>query len=478
MAGRRFLLAIVLFGAILHGLSIARSLLPAQDGLKIIRVARQFQQEPWPDVVRNTDLHPLYPALIAAVEPVVSAFAGHGPDSWRIAAQLVSALAALAILVPLYGLTRSLFDERIASIAALIFVLLPLPAEVGHDTLSDSLGLLAMLLSLRWGAVAIRTSDWRSALAAGLAGGIGYLARPEVILAPVALCLAWAYTIARTRTLRSAITAPALPAMALSVLVLVGSYSLVKGQVSEKLALRLGAAIDSRPHLIRSVPQLLPKGLEGKGLDFSPKEESARTPVRNPLKALQVDRRGMVGRALLGLCGHVRLGPGPAAVHPRPRRSARSGQFRCHRASGTGGLRLGLPGRAGAPCLGPGIRVGTAHSGAGGDLNTLGRGRYVRLPARVASETPVDSARYQVGWNRRGWPRDRPAGGLPASSWPSHAMGPLGGRALAGPECRAVRRGARHPGLGAVRRSDTGLRLLARPPGTDRLSPFVCGRRS
>ena len=120
MAGRRWLLAIVALSAILHATSIARTLLPAQDGLKFIRVARQFQTSPWPDVVRDTDQHPLYPALIAAAEPAVAKFAGKGPDSWRIAAQVVAAIASLALLFPLYGLTRTLFDARIACIAAAI----------------------------------------------------------------------------------------------------------------------------------------------------------------------------------------------------------------------------------------------------------------------------------------------------------------------------------------------------------------------
>src|SRR3954454_17371206 len=107
MAGRRCLLAVVLLAAVLHAISISRSLLPAQDGLKFIRIARQFQRDPWPDVVRDTDQHPLYPALIAAVEPAIRIFAGPGPDTWRVAAQAVSALASLAFLFPLFGLTRS-----------------------------------------------------------------------------------------------------------------------------------------------------------------------------------------------------------------------------------------------------------------------------------------------------------------------------------------------------------------------------------
>ena len=45
----------------------------------------------------------------------------------------------------------------------------------------------------------IRTGDWRPALAAGLAGGVGYLARPEAILAPAALGLAWLFTMTAAR---------------------------------------------------------------------------------------------------------------------------------------------------------------------------------------------------------------------------------------------------------------------------------------
>ena len=287
MAGRRFFVAVVLLAAVLHAISIARSFLPAQDGLKFIHVARQFQKDAWPDVVRDTDQHPLYPALVAAVEPVVAACRGTDPDTWRIAAQVVATLASLALLFPLFGLARSLFDTRIACMAVAIYVLLPVPAEVGHDTLSDSLGLLAILLSLRWGALAMRTESWRFALAAGLTGGIGYLARPEALLAPAAVALAWVVGLARTVKLRNLIWAPAPAVMVLSALLLVGGYALVKGQVSEKLALRHGAALGPQQMLIRPVPQLLPRGLDGKGLDFSPKEDTERTPVRSPLKGLR-----------------------------------------------------------------------------------------------------------------------------------------------------------------------------------------------
>src|SRR5271157_4313887 len=95
MAGRRSLRAVVLFAVILHAIAVSQTLLPAQDGLKFIRIAREFHTRPWADVVRGSDLHPLYPALIAAVEPAVAWFAGEGPAAWRTAAQLVAVIASV-----------------------------------------------------------------------------------------------------------------------------------------------------------------------------------------------------------------------------------------------------------------------------------------------------------------------------------------------------------------------------------------------
>ncbi len=79
MAGRHSLLAVVLFAVTLHVVAITQTILPAQDGIKFIRIAQSFHTQPWTDVVRGSDTHPLYPALIAVAEPVVASFAGEWP---------------------------------------------------------------------------------------------------------------------------------------------------------------------------------------------------------------------------------------------------------------------------------------------------------------------------------------------------------------------------------------------------------------
>ncbi len=282
MTCRRILLAIVVLAAVLHSVGIARTLLPAQDGLKFLRIARQFHHRPWADVVRGTDQHPLYPALIALVQPVVACFAGDGTTSWRLAAQLVSASASVALIFPLFGLIRALFNERIACVGALVYALLPFPAMIGHDTLSDSVALLAFVLALRMGKMALRGENWPTAVGCGLVAGVGFLARPEALLVPAAVVLTaatrWRFAFNPTRRL-----IPQLSALSIAFLAMVGIYALFKGEVSEKLALRNGAALAHKPAVVRQVAQWLPPGLNDRRWDFSPKEEADESPKTGAL---------------------------------------------------------------------------------------------------------------------------------------------------------------------------------------------------
>ncbi len=286
MSHRRWLLGVAVFAAVLHVAGIARTLVPAQDGLKFIAVARRFQTDPWIDAIRGSDQHPLYPALVAAAEPVAAAVLGAGPESWRIAAQGVSAVASVLLLFPLFALARAVFDERIALVAVFVHVLLPVPAEVGRDALANAVGLSGMFACLWLGAKAVERDRWRFAAASGLVGGLAYMARPEAILAPLAVGLVFGWNAVRARGVRSLAKFPAPAALGLAALVCVGGYALAKGEVSEKLAIRHAAGLGSQIKILRTVPQPLPKGLEGAGLDLSPKEESGDEALAGPVAAL------------------------------------------------------------------------------------------------------------------------------------------------------------------------------------------------
>ena len=259
---------LVLLAAAIQVAGAARSSLPAQDGLKFLRVAREFQTRSFADVIRHCDQHPLYPICVASAEPIISALIGPGPDAWRIGGQVVSMAAILAAIYPVFGLTRNLFDARTATLAAMMFALLPATSEIGHDTLSDALALLGLAWSLRLGERSLRTGSTRDLIACGLAAGLGYWARPEVLLAPAAVGL--------VRLTRAGISLDArlrgLAAVALPALVLIGGYATLKGEVSERLVIRLKIA--ARPATTPPDRRFVdPK------LDFSAKEQSATREV-------------------------------------------------------------------------------------------------------------------------------------------------------------------------------------------------------
>ena len=286
MAGRRSLYAVVLFALILHAIAISQTLLPAQDGLKFIRIAREFQTQPWDVVIRGSDAHPLYPALIAAVQPLVACFANPGPAAWCTAAQIVAVLASVALILPIYAITAMLFDRRIACMAAALAVLLPRAAELGHDTLSDSLGLVCTFASLWLGAKALRSGNWRIAAAAGLTAGAGYLARFEVIVVPGVIALAWLVGFLRQPRPRTLFHLRALLVTLACSLAVIGSYRAIKGEISEKISLRLTASLGSSHQTSRRPPQKLPVGLDDPHWDFSPKEEGERIPIHGAANAV------------------------------------------------------------------------------------------------------------------------------------------------------------------------------------------------
>ena len=293
MAGRRLALIFAL-GGLVHAVGIARNPLPAQDGLKFLRVARDFHRQPWADVIRNSDQHPLYPALVAAAQPVVASVLGDGPDSWRVAGQGIAALASLLAIVPLAVIARSLFDERAAVLASLFWIALPGPSALGHDTLSDSTAMAAALGALALGIRGLQTGSVPATAGCGLVAGLGYWARPEVALVPVGVlataALAWSRVLIRNWvsaepgdaeasdrlgaiSARGGLAARA-AILGVGFLAMVGLYALMKGEVSEKLALRSAAGLAPSAESVRAVSSPSPWGLDAGRWDFAPKEEA------------------------------------------------------------------------------------------------------------------------------------------------------------------------------------------------------------
>ena len=335
MAGRRSLHAVVLFAVILHAIAISQTLLPAQDGLKFIRIAREFQTQPWDDVIRGSDAHPLYPALIAAVQPVVAWFTGPGPAAWRTAAQIVAVIASVGLILPIYGLTAMLFDRRIACMAAGARGTCCPRGRAGPRYAQRQPRPhvhVPRALAGRRGTAPRRLANRRRL--AGFAAGAGYLARPEVILVPGAIALAWLVGFLRQPRPRHAIaTFPRSVTLLCRALRRGWLLRVVKGEISEKLALRLTASLGPNHEHPRSpLRSSFRAGWMIPRWDFSPKEEGERIPIHGAANA--VGR--IVGKWWEELCWFFAVmtvwGLARERLHPRPLPRSRPGRLERDRA--------------------------------------------------------------------------------------------------------------------------------------------------
>src|SRR5207248_230773 len=88
---------------------------------------------------------------------------------------------------------RMLFGRNVAFAAALLFQVLPVPARITSDGLSEGLYLLTVAGALVLGVRAVRRPGVGGFLVCGLATGLGYLVRPEglMVAGAVGLVAGW-----------------------------------------------------------------------------------------------------------------------------------------------------------------------------------------------------------------------------------------------------------------------------------------------
>ena len=282
----RILPALLLFCLVTQLVAVVRVRMPSQDGLKFIEIARQFNFQPAWIVVRSADQHPLYPFLVNRVAAFVRFSALSPSNLWRISAQLVSVVASLVALWPIFAISRRLAGESAGLLAVFVWLLLPLPVSLGHETLSDALALCFGLWALEFGlqAAECRVPRFRIYFAAGsaLAVAAAYLTRPEGLLVGLSVPLFWLMT-----WLFAKRNSPEFPAwsswLAASVygLIVSGSvatYLWVNGSITDRVMSMAGAVHPTNmaisPVLTSNLPRGLPQALRDPSLDFSPKDIS------------------------------------------------------------------------------------------------------------------------------------------------------------------------------------------------------------
>jgi hypothetical protein len=187
------LAVLLVVGAAVHVWLVAHTAIPARDALAYTRIALNIShpnalaEDGKPrqriGIIRDAVHPPGYPVAIWATEKVLRKFTDvSAAERSLLAAQVANAAAGVLLVVPMYLIGRILFGRNVGFAGALLFQVLPVPARMTSDGLSEGLYLLctgvAILLAVR----AARRPSVGGFLLCGLAIGASYLVRPEGLL--------------------------------------------------------------------------------------------------------------------------------------------------------------------------------------------------------------------------------------------------------------------------------------------------------
>ncbi|MBM3981443.1 MAG: glycosyltransferase family 39 protein [Planctomycetes bacterium] len=178
-----------------HGWLVANTFVTARDSLGFARQALCFENPsavPVPagerakttiDLVCAAEQPPGYPLAVWAADAALKQVPGRSvAERALLASQLANALAAVLLVVPTYLIGRMLFGRNTGFAAALLFQVLPVPARITSDGLTEGLYLLCAAGAIVFGVRAVRTKRVSVFLLSGLATGASYLVRPEGLM--------------------------------------------------------------------------------------------------------------------------------------------------------------------------------------------------------------------------------------------------------------------------------------------------------
>ncbi len=240
------LAALAVVAVAVHGWLISHTALTARDSLGFARQALCFANPsavPVPDggrpkttidLVRAAEQPPGYPLAVWAVDSALKHVSSRPvADRLLLSAQIANALAAVLLVIPTYLIGRMLFGRNVGFAAALLFQVLPVPARITSDGLTEGLYLLCSAGAIVFGVRAVRTKRVSMFLLSGLATGASYLVRPEGLMSvagPGAVVL-W---LGLSRRWQRDVAFGRLAALGVGVALVAVPYMILIGKISNK----------------------------------------------------------------------------------------------------------------------------------------------------------------------------------------------------------------------------------------------------
>ena len=143
----------------------------SSDGVRYIEAARSFFDG---RIAGGLSYYPpAYPLLIASIYPLVG--------DWELSGQIWSLLSGVLLLIPLYGLFRMIYGEKVALIACFLAAITPYMARYSVHVRTETPFLLLSTIALLLFYQGIERSLLSRFFYGGLVAGLAYLVRPEAI---------------------------------------------------------------------------------------------------------------------------------------------------------------------------------------------------------------------------------------------------------------------------------------------------------
>jgi hypothetical protein len=169
----------LLTAAVLQAVLIARMPTISADGIIFTFLARDMAVKPIA-AIRAHDQHPGYPAaMLAATRAAQWLGFREEPDCWMIGGRAVSFACGLLSVWVVWLFARSLYDTRVANVAAFVFAILPLARVSAADAQSDMAHALVYLTAAWLACSAIAGGRLLLLAGAGAASALAYWIRPE-----------------------------------------------------------------------------------------------------------------------------------------------------------------------------------------------------------------------------------------------------------------------------------------------------------
>lgn len=153
----------------------------ATDGSRDLKMAKLMLEGRFHDALVIYPLtHPLHPLLTA----LLHVFLG----DMLVAGVAVSVLLGGLAVIPLFLMARRAWDEKTATLAAVLYIFLPAVVELQSDAMTEATLMFFFFASMALGWSAVEKKSWEHATLAGACAALAWLARPEgIYLVPLFL---------------------------------------------------------------------------------------------------------------------------------------------------------------------------------------------------------------------------------------------------------------------------------------------------